>query len=98
MMTSITQHTPAAVTLNVMKGIDGIHWVENLKSDFSGTMILVNGVVIGFSKNPIAVHAALRNAKYTFQLHPHTSVAWNISRNCISVESDSGQFAVRYFV
>jgi len=92
MMTSITQHTPASVSLNVLKTLSNIRWVENLKSDFSGTMILVNGVIIGFTNEPAAIHNALKDAKYKFKLHPHTSVAWNITQNCISVESDSGRF------
>jgi len=92
MMTSITQHTPASVSLNVLQSLDNICWVENLKSKFEGTMILVNGVIVGFTTQPKLIHDALKNAKYSLKLHPHTSVAWNISQNYISVESDSGRF------
>jgi DNA-directed RNA polymerase II subunit RPB2 len=93
MLTSITQHTPSSVSLNVLRKMDTmIQWVDNMLSHTNGTMVLVNGVIIGFTTVPAEVHKNLRNAKRSFQLHPHTSVAWNISGNTISIESDGGRF------
>lgn len=92
MMTSVTQHTPASVSLGILQSLSNIQWVQNLKSNFSGTMILVNGVIVGFTNSPNEIHKALKYAKYNYKLHPHTSVAWNITQNCITIESDSGRF------
>ena len=91
MLTSVSQHTPASVTLTLLKSI-GINWIEDMASPRDGTMILVNGVIVGFTDNPTLIHTKLRDAKSSFKLHPHTSVAWNISRNTISIESDGGRF------
>jgi len=93
MLTSVSQHTPSAVSLNILKSFgDDIRWVENMDSATNGTMMLVNGVIIGFTNNPVSIHEKLRVAKKQFQLHPHTSVVWNIKDNAICIESDGGRF------
>jgi len=93
MLTSISQHTPASVSLNILTSLGNfIEWIDNINSPTEGTMIMVNGVIIGFTNKPKFVNTYLRNAKKTFQLHPHTSIAWNITDNLISIESDGGRF------
>jgi len=92
MLTSITQHTPSAVTLNVLESLKSIVWIRQSK-DYGGTAVIVNGVVVGYTTDPVNVHSELKNAKRTFRLHPHTGIAWNILQNTITIESDGGRFA-----
>ena len=92
MLTSITQHTPSAVTLNVLESLKSILWIRQSK-DYGGTAVIVNGVVVGYTTDPVNVHSELKNAKRTFRLHPHTGIAWNILQNTITIESDGGRFA-----
>lgn len=92
MLAAITQHTPASVTMNVLNGLSGLDWVTDISKTYTGTMILVNGVIVAYTKDPLQVTTVLKNAKKNFQLHPHTSVAWNVPEETISIESDSGRF------
>ena len=92
MLTSITQHTPSVVTMQVLESLDCIDWVRTVKS-YGGTEILVNGVIVGYTTDPVRVHSKLKDAKLKFQLHPHTGVSWNILQNKIAVESDGGRVA-----
>ena len=91
MLTSITQHTPSAVTMNILNGIGEIDFIDKPVSH-KGTSIVLNGVIVAYTRNPIDVHIHLKEAKRSFRLHPHTSVAWNIQQNQISIESDGGRF------
>jgi DNA-directed RNA polymerase II subunit RPB2 len=91
MLTSITQHTPSAVALKVLEGMDNIDWIIQPKM-YNGTSIVVNGVVVAYTRDPVSVHAQLKSAKHAFRLHPHTGVAWNILQNIITIESDGGRF------
>jgi DNA-directed RNA polymerase II subunit RPB2 len=91
MLTSISQHTPSAVVMNVLQKIKSITWVTDISKQYSGTMILVNGVIVGYTSNPLEVNTTLKKSKYSFEIHPHTSVAWNILQDCISIESDGGR-------
>ena len=90
MLTSITQHTPSSVTINVLKECSSIEWVTSLKP-YDGTCIVVNGVIVAYTRDPAAVHLALRNAKKSFRLHPHTGISWNILQNTMTIESDGGR-------
>lgn len=91
MLTSITQHTPSSVVINVLKKMEGIRWVTSIDGNYSGTMIIVNGVIIAYTSVPFDVNARLRHGKSTFELHPHTAITWNILRNTMSIESDGGR-------
>jgi len=90
MLTSITQHTPSSVTLQLLEKMSGIDWINGIRT-YEGTSILVNGVIVGYTKDPARIHAELKDAKRRFQLHPHTGVSWHILLNTISVESDGGR-------
>jgi DNA-directed RNA polymerase II subunit RPB2 len=92
MLTSITQHTPSNVVTSVLETIDGIQWVQSLKQAYNGTMILINGVIVGYTNSPQDVHTKLREAKKAFRLHPHTGISWNIPLYTISIETDGGRF------
>jgi DNA-directed RNA polymerase II subunit RPB2 len=92
MLTSITQHTPSVVTMQVLESLDCIEWVRSSKN-YAGTEILVNGVIVGYTLDPVRVNSKLKEAKLKFQLHPHTGISWNILQNKISVESDGGRVA-----
>jgi DNA-directed RNA polymerase II subunit RPB2 len=92
MLTSITQHTPSAVVIAVLENIPDLKWVKSIKDNYSGTMIILNGVIVAYSQNPSNVHEYLRSAKRKFALHPHTGISWNIRDYIINIETDSGRF------
>lgn len=92
MLSSITQHVPSSVTLKILEQIPDIVWIKNLKQDLSGTMIVLNGVVIATTQNPLKVNTILRKAKQTFQIHPYTGISWNILQHTLSIETDGGRF------
>jgi DNA-directed RNA polymerase II subunit RPB2 len=92
MLTSITQHTPSNVVINVLQKIKGLVWVKSLKTKYIGTQIVVNGVIVAYTQNPESVHSKLREAKRNFSLHPHTGISWNIRDFLINIETDSGRF------
>ena len=90
MLTSITQHTPSNTVLRVLESMD-LTWVHELKP-YTGTPIVLNGVIVAYTADPVRVHERLRDAKRTFSLHPHTGVSWNIRDSLIQIETDSGRF------
>jgi DNA-directed RNA polymerase II subunit RPB2 len=92
MLTSITQHTPSTTVITVLENISHVKWVKSIKDTYSGTMIIVNGVIVAYTSNPSFVHDYLRNAKRAFALHPHTGISWNIRDYIINIETDSGRF------
>jgi len=92
MLTSITQHTPASIVVKILEDIPQITWVESLDIVYSGTIIILNGVIVAYTDEPDAVHKILREQKRNFRLHPHTGVSWNINDYTINIETDSGRF------
>ena len=89
LMTSVTQHTPSSVSLDVLNDLK-LEWISNVRK-YIGTSVLVNGVIVAYTSNPDEVFSYLKNAKKTFRLHPHTGVSWNILQSEISIESDGGR-------
>jgi len=92
MLTSISQHSHSEIIIRFIKQKFDIDWITSWSSPSSGTMIVVNGVIIGFTNKPSELTSVLKTGKRLFQLHPHTGVVWNILQNTISVESDGGRF------
>ena len=90
MLTSITQHTPSSVTMNVLKECPDIEWVNELRA-YKGTCIIVNGVIVAYTRNPAAIRETFRNAKKSFRLHPHTGISWNVLQHTMTIESDGGR-------
>lgn len=91
MLTAITQHTPASVVLRVLENMKNIEWVKK-PIIYSGTQIVLNGVIIAYTNAPARTHKLLRNEKKEFRLHPHTGISWNINDYVITIETDSGRF------
>jgi DNA-directed RNA polymerase II subunit RPB2 len=91
-LTSITQHTPSVLVVRFLETIPGIQWITNLKDLSVHTSLVLNGVIIGYTSDPVEVHKKLQESKRSFRLHPQTSIAWNISENSITVETDGGRF------
>lgn len=89
LMTSVTQHTPSVVTLNVLNDLD-IEWITEIRK-YVGTSIIVNGVIVAYTANPEIVYDHLKKAKRNLRIHPHTGISWNVLQNTISVESDGGR-------
>jgi len=90
LMTTVSQHVPSFVVLDVLRGLPCVDWVSSIES--SGQVaILVNGVIVAHTADPVAVHTALRAAKTSGRIHPHISVAWHILNHQIMVETDAGR-------
>jgi len=88
MMTSISQHTPSMIVIENLEKI-GIDWLD--LNDLSGTLISVNGVTIGKTNDPRLVYNTLKELKYRFILHTHSSIVWNILTQSLSIETDGGR-------
>ena len=91
MLSAITQHVPSNTVVAVLKNIPEIEWVNKIKK-YEGISVVLNGVIVGYTKNPAKVHNLLREAKKKFKIHPHTGISWNISDNTIGIETDGGRF------
>jgi DNA-directed RNA polymerase II subunit RPB2 len=91
MLTSITQHSPSAIVLTFLQE-QPIQWVGSFNTKYTGTMIILNGVILGYTTSPANLHASLRKAKQIFKIHPHTGVSWNIYQNILNIETDGGRF------
>ena len=95
MLTSVTQHTSSLVVLSVLNDLPyEMSWITDLNnmSRHKGTMIIVNGVIVGYTPNPKAVYDYLKKSKLSFRLHPHTGISWKIQQDIINVETDGGRF------
>ena len=95
MLTSISQHTSSLVVLTVLEDMPyKMEWITDLSNmaRYKGTMIIVNGVIVGYTHTPHEIYTYLKKAKMCFRLHPHTGVSWKIYQNIINIETDGGRF------
>ena len=90
LLTSISQHTPSTTVNHYLREMSGIQWITTPQV-YEGTSITVNGVIVGYTKDPHTLVVRLRAAKQSRRLHPHISVAWYTLMNSISVETDGGR-------
>jgi DNA-directed RNA polymerase II subunit RPB2 len=90
LMSTLTGHVPSLVVLNILREIPEFKWLETLWSEGPVT-VLVNGALIGYTADPVKVHAVLKQAKYSLRMHPQVSVAWDILGGRILVETDAGR-------
>jgi DNA-directed RNA polymerase II subunit RPB2 len=90
LLTSISQHTPSTTVIHYLREMTDIQWITKPQV-YEGTSITVNGVIVGYTKDPHTLVVRLRAAKQSRRLHPHISVAWYTLMNSISVETDGGR-------
>lgn len=90
MLTAVTQHIPSITIISFLRELDGILWI-NSHQPFSDTGIVVNGVIIGFTKIPLQIYQKLKDAKYSMRFHPYTGVSWKIESNIINIDTDGGR-------
>jgi len=88
MLTSVSQHTPSIVIEKQLR--NRIEWIEESKY-YTGVPVSLNGVVLGYTKNPKELYDFLKECKRTFILHPHSSIVWNILDSELSIETDGGR-------
>jgi DNA-directed RNA polymerase II subunit RPB2 len=91
MLTSITQHSPSAIVLTFLRE-QPIQWVDSFRTKYVGTMIILNGVILGYTRDAAGLHVSLRQAKQKFKIHPHTGISWNIYQDILNIETDGGRF------
>jgi DNA-directed RNA polymerase II subunit RPB2 len=90
MLSSVTQHIPSIIVLSFLKEIDDIIWISKHKY-YSDVSIVLNGVIVGFTKSPNNVYKKLKQAKYSFRIHPFSGISWNIDSGCINIDTDGGR-------
>lgn len=89
MLTSITQHTPSMLSIDILKKHD-VEWITEARQ-YDGIPIAVNGVIVAYTTQPELLYKELKEAKRKFHLHPHTSITWNVTQQSIAIESDGGR-------
>ena len=90
LLTSITQHVPSTTVLHYLQDWKDMTWIDTPRV-YEGTSVTLNGVIVGYTKDPYRLVTNLRTAKQTRRLHPHISVAWYTLMNSISIETDGGR-------
>ena len=90
LLASVTQHVPSNTVLHFLEECSGLTWVREPKV-YDGTAITVNGVIVAYTQDPKTLTDTLRNAKRSFRIHPHISIAWYTLLNTIIIETDSGR-------
>ena len=90
LMTCVSQHVPTNTVLHFLQDCKNITWLDTPRV-YQGTAITLNGVIVGYTQNPKELTDKLRNAKHTFRLHPHISIAWYTLLNTIIIETDAGR-------
>ena len=90
LLTSVTQHIPSNTVLHFLQDQGNLVWIDTPRV-YTGTAVTLNGVMIGYTKEPKALADKLRLAKHTFRLHPHVSIAWYTLLNTIIIETDAGR-------
>jgi DNA-directed RNA polymerase II subunit RPB2 len=90
LMTSVSQHVPSNTVLHFLQDCDGITWIDTPRV-YTGTAITLNGVIVGYTRQPHELVTKMRAAKHSFRLHPHISIAWYTLMNTIIVETDAGR-------
>ena len=90
LLTNVSQHIPSNTVLHFLQDCTGIEWLHTPQV-YTGTAITLNGVIVGYTKQPFDLVKSLRAAKQSFRLHPHVSIAWYTLLNMIIIETDSGR-------
>ena len=92
LLTSVSSHVPSSTILHFLAELPDAEttWITVPKV-YEGTSITVNGVLLAYTTNPLGVVRAMRAAKHSSRLHPHTSVAWYTLLNSILIETDGGR-------
>jgi DNA-directed RNA polymerase II subunit RPB2 len=90
LLAGISQHTPSNTVLHYFQDRKDITWITEAKV-YEGTAITLNGVVVGYTQDPHTLVTQLREAKRSYRLHPHLSIAWYTLLDTIIVETDGGR-------
>tara|TARA_E500000331_G_scaffold474_2_gene518 strand:- start:1601 stop:5716 length:4116 start_codon:yes stop_codon:yes gene_type:complete len=94
-LTRITSGTPAE---DIMEALDASGMM--VKLDMCSVVytvyldmckIFVNGSWVGYTDNPINLTAYMKNLKRTGSINIMTGVAWNIAKNELNINTDSGR-------
>jgi DNA-directed RNA polymerase II subunit RPB2 len=90
LLTSVSQHVPSNTVLHFLQDSGNLTWIATPKV-YEGTSVTLNGVILGYTSDPVTLVRMLRDAKHSFRLHPHISVAWYTLLNGIIIETDAGR-------
>ena len=90
LLTSVSQHIPSNTLLHFLQDEGGLEWIDTPRV-YQGTAVTLNGVMIGYTTSPEVLVKKLRNAKHSFRIHPHVSIAWYTLMNSIIIETDAGR-------
>lgn len=93
MSCEITRYTEIEVVLEIIReyviGFERFSVLTLNKDDF--VKIMVNGDWVGFTERPQDFVDYLRKMRKDSQIHPHTSVSWDIPDNVIYIFTDRGR-------
>lgn len=90
LMTTVSGHTPSFVVIQLLKTMKDVDWVKTIAST-GEVAIIVNGVIVAHTNNPVNINKELRNAKTSCAIHPHISIAWSVLNKQILIETDAGR-------
>jgi DNA-directed RNA polymerase II subunit RPB2 len=93
----ITHDTPSIEIIRVMRDLNMITFLEEVSFHRVGalmgrvTTIYLNNNWIGYTDNPLELTKALRKKRRTQEIHPMTSVRWDIAKRSVAIYSDAGR-------
>lgn len=90
LMTTVSGHVPSFVVMKLLKDMNYIRWVSDITST-GEVAIVVNGVIVAHTEDPVQVYKNLKDAKTSCRIHPHISIAWNVLGKTIIMETDAGR-------
>ena len=67
-----------------------LHYLEDL-SNPSHSLVMVNGDIIGYHKDPQTLYKTLKNYKRSCRIYPMTSIVWNIDEGMICISTEGGR-------
>jgi DNA-directed RNA polymerase II subunit RPB2 len=74
LLTSITQHVPSTTIIHYLQDWNDMTWIDTPRV-YEGTSVTLNGVIVGYTKDPYRLVTNHRTAKQTRRLHPNISLA-----------------------
>ena len=76
---------------------DKISYLQNINKNYN-SLILVNGELFGYHKDPYNLYHKLRSFKRKGLIHPIASIYWDIMKNKLSISTEGGRMYRPLFI
>ena len=76
---------------------DKIGYLQNINKNYN-SLILVNGELFGYHKDPYNLYHKLRSFKRKGLIHPIASIYWDIMKNKLSISTEGGRMYRPLFI